>query len=138
MPIRDTVEIQRAHDILWSQHMGETPFVLSDDARPFVHAALDVLCWVLRHEHSDGFTKSLADIEHGLAAGGFAFRDMGAPAQQSPRLRSLIRQESETLHAIHNATDAVEAERLRQELAVVQVAIMNATEPKGDDDAQKR
>jgi hypothetical protein len=73
---RPDAEVQRAHDVLWSQHTGAAPFMLDESARPLVAAALDVLCWVLGHHHADGFTRSLADIERGLLVAGYVLEEI--------------------------------------------------------------
>lgn len=72
-------EIQRAHDILHGLITGETPFVFGEESRPLVHAALDVLCWVLNHDHSNGFRDSLADIEAALAERGYVLQKLPFP-----------------------------------------------------------
>lgn len=75
--LRAAVEIQRAHDILHGQVTGEVPFVLDESARPLIRAALDVLCWVLRHDHANGFPRSLADVERGLLVAGYVLEPLG-------------------------------------------------------------
>lgn len=69
--MRSQDEIQHAHDTLWSQVTGETPFVFHEASRQPMQAALEVLCWVLEHNDADGFRRSLADIEAGLAERGY-------------------------------------------------------------------
>jgi hypothetical protein len=75
--LRDLGAIQRAHDVLWAEVTGDVPFVLDEHSRPLARVALDVLCWVLHHDHSDGFPKTLATIEQGLVARGYQFRRTG-------------------------------------------------------------
>lgn len=72
-------EIQRAHDILHAQITGATPFVFDEVAQPCVLAALDALCWVLNHDHSDGFRRSLQTIEEALAQQGYVIRRADRP-----------------------------------------------------------
>lgn len=51
--------IQRAHDCLWGVVTGEGPIGVPDRARPLAQAALEVLCWVLGHDHITTFTENL-------------------------------------------------------------------------------
>jgi hypothetical protein len=37
---------------------------------------LDVLCWVLHHDHNETFAKNVADIETGMAAAGYVLEDL--------------------------------------------------------------
>jgi hypothetical protein len=80
--MRDVAEVQRAHDIFWSQVTGATPFVFADRDRKLARAVLDVLCWVLRHDHCDGFPRTLADLEAGLAKKGYRLAPLDAGARR--------------------------------------------------------
>lgn len=51
--------IQRAHDCLWGVVTGEGPIGVPDSARPLAQAALEVLCWVLGHDHITTFAQNL-------------------------------------------------------------------------------
>lgn len=73
---RDAKEIQRAHDVLWGQVMGSTPFLFPVHDRPVAKAALDVLCWVLQDDHSTGFPTTLAHIEEELTRLRFELREI--------------------------------------------------------------
>ena len=76
--MRAQQEIQKAHDMLWCQITGDVPFVFEESARLPMHAALDVLCWVLRHDHSDGFPKVLAELTVELAKRGYTIEPIDA------------------------------------------------------------
>lgn len=61
-------EIQAAHDRLQAIVLGEVP-------NPFpgvsLVAVLDVLCWVLGHEHNPRFAENLTTIDNFLRKAGF-------------------------------------------------------------------
>lgn len=56
--------------------MGTVPFAFDESERPLARAALDVLCWVLNHEHADGFTRTLATVEGMLTALGYHLKEI--------------------------------------------------------------
>jgi hypothetical protein len=65
--MRDENEIQRAHDILVAVITKQTPAIRMDEmSRQGMHAAIDVLCWVLRHDHNSHFPDNLAKIEDAI------------------------------------------------------------------------
>jgi hypothetical protein len=67
--MRDYEEIQRAHDILKALVCGEIQGVaVEGDA---IHAALDVLCWALGHDHNPSFATNLARLEQQIAEHGY-------------------------------------------------------------------
>lgn len=73
--IRAPHEIQRAHDILEAVVLGEviaTP--PNDGAEAAMHATIDALCWVLRHDHNPAFATNLAKLERNIAAAGYVLR----------------------------------------------------------------
>jgi len=70
--MRDEAEVQRAHDMLAGIILGEVPLPLPNDK---LCCAIDVLCWVLRHDHNDSFAKNLMIIEMLAAEAGFVLRD---------------------------------------------------------------
>lgn len=65
--LRDVDQIQKAHDCLWAFVMGKHPLSagIPEKVRlelPSVkgaRAALEGMCWVLKHEHSNLFQKNL-------------------------------------------------------------------------------
>ena len=70
--MRDVSEIQRAHDMLVAIILGEVPVpVLDPEVRECIATSVDVLCWVLRHSHSEVFAKNLAAIDEAMGALGF-------------------------------------------------------------------
>lgn len=82
MQLRDVKEVQRAHDILGAIVLGEvpSPFKWQKDEvmlTALMHAQLDAICWVLRHDHRNGFPEALADIETWLKERGFILEDHG-------------------------------------------------------------
>ena len=83
--VRPAGEIQAAHDTLHSQVTGSAPFVLDPDDKVLCHVALDVLCWVLRHDHANGFADTLTTIREGLAVRGFAVVKLPRTAEDRHR-----------------------------------------------------
>jgi hypothetical protein len=72
MAIRKESEIQDAHDRLAGIVLGEAPWPFPPDAsNDTVIAALDVLCWVLNHEHNQSFANNLIEIDAVLRQQGF-------------------------------------------------------------------
>ena len=65
--LRDVDEIQKAHDCLWAFVMGDHPLSSGIPEEPrlelqsvkLARAALEGLCWVLRHEHNTAFQDNL-------------------------------------------------------------------------------
>jgi hypothetical protein len=64
--LRPADEIQRAHDILIGMDPALFERLFCVREQHLVLAAADVLCWVLRHEHNQGFASKLAEIEDRL------------------------------------------------------------------------
>jgi hypothetical protein len=60
--MRDWHEIQRSHDLLQALLAGDIPGLLVEPQGAF-HAAMDVLCWVLGHDHNPAFAENLEQIE---------------------------------------------------------------------------
>ncbi len=76
--LRDSTEIQRAHDILVAVILHETPYDPNDGVRMLIEAQASTLCWVLNHEHNQTFAMNLADIEERIAdLGGGRIVDSG-------------------------------------------------------------
>lgn len=71
--MRSPNEIQRAHDILRAVVLGEIPSPFAKKAE--VHAAIDALCWVLRHDHNQHFADNLKTIEDAAEDAGFVLRE---------------------------------------------------------------
>jgi hypothetical protein len=74
---RDPLEIQRAHDILVAWRLGKVPPIFQGDAETAAHSALDVLCWVLNHDHNKAFGENLETINTTLENLGYRLRDSG-------------------------------------------------------------
>lgn len=81
--MRHEVEVQRAHDILSAVVCREIPVALSHHARQGYHAALDVLCWVLGHDHNPAFAANLAQIDAEAEAAGYRLGIRGSDADPS-------------------------------------------------------
>jgi hypothetical protein len=66
--LRTRDEIVRAHDA-WGLLILEPPFHngVDEKARRILICQMDVLCWVLHHDHNTVFAKNLALIEQALA-----------------------------------------------------------------------
>jgi hypothetical protein len=69
--LRPTDEIIRAHDILLAVSLGEIGQIPNEATFHALEAALDVLCWVLRHEHNPTFAANLATLEAFIAEQGY-------------------------------------------------------------------
>jgi len=74
--IRITVQpakkIQRAHDLLLQLTLDQ---MLGEELAPKVILALDVLCWVLCHDHNPSFQDKLNGLEQALKDAGFELVD---------------------------------------------------------------
>ena len=72
--LRSREEIDRAHDLLVQLRLDQPVLdrVIHTADQHRLNAAIDVLCWILRHEHSRTFANILTDIELRLAALGYA------------------------------------------------------------------
>ncbi|MEA3211300.1 MAG: hypothetical protein QOE70_4357 [Chthoniobacter sp.] len=76
--LRPFMDVQRAHDLFHAIRMGTVPSdFLSAESRLALFAALDVLCWVLKHAHSTAFTTNLEAIERLLEERGYQMRKEG-------------------------------------------------------------
>jgi hypothetical protein len=75
-PMRTYDELQRAHDLLVGIMLGDVPSESRRD--PSIHAAAEVLCWALHHDHNTAFTTKLHVIEQELRARGFVL-ERGSP-----------------------------------------------------------
>lgn len=65
--MRDADEIQKAHDmVLLLLHESERQGQSGEAGHRLLKAAADVLCWVLRHDHSAKFAGILVDVETAL------------------------------------------------------------------------
>ncbi len=71
--LRDRTEIQRAHDILSAIVTEEVPHPSPANPLPFI-CALDVLCWVLKHDHNQTFASNLEFIDKAMKESGFVLR----------------------------------------------------------------
>ena len=68
--MRNRADIQKAHDILVAVKLKEVPVYLDDADADKLTAALDVLCWVLGHDHNHSFRDNLKAIEEEAAQNG--------------------------------------------------------------------
>jgi hypothetical protein len=77
---RDVNEIQRAHDVLVSLVLDEKLLkaTVAEDSRHLVVPTLNVLCWILNHEHNNRFADDLAVLERQLDALGVVVLDLGS------------------------------------------------------------
>ena len=88
LAILDPREIQRAHDLLSA--LSNAPelcemIMPSERDRALMSCALNVLCWVLAHDHANVFTENLLMVEKFLARLGLAFNgDEIAGAKDAP------------------------------------------------------
>jgi hypothetical protein len=70
-PLRCADEVQLAHDAFVGMLLGDVPMAVPKEGIPYVHAAADVLRWVLKHEHNQTFARNLAGILRVLEERGF-------------------------------------------------------------------
>lgn len=77
--LRSLDEIQAAHDRLVAILLGEVPNPFEDpgEAQVILLAIVDVLCWVLSHEHNQGFAENLEKIDGLLRARGYQLQRRG-------------------------------------------------------------
>lgn len=70
--MRSQDEIQKAHDTIVAALFHEFPIDWTPEVKMCFHAAADVLCWVLEHEHNKMFAENFAALEERIkASGGF-------------------------------------------------------------------
>jgi hypothetical protein len=69
--MRNEEEIIAAHDRLAATLLGDVPCPYTDSSIAIVTAALDALCWVLRHDHNQTFQHNLDQLEQAHRAMGF-------------------------------------------------------------------
>ena len=65
-------EIKKAHDMIAAFYLGHIPTVMDARDRHALMSCLDVLCWVLGHDHNTAFANNLERLQaiteaHGLA-----------------------------------------------------------------------
>lgn len=75
--LRPAAEIQRAHDLFIAIVTGEIPCPFAGQPKDLMIAALDVLCWVLQHDHNPHMENNLRTLEQGLREMGIAAVDLG-------------------------------------------------------------
>lgn len=64
-------EIQRAHDLLHALVTGAVEMRLVGRNLFLANGNLDVLCWVLGHEHNTTFAENLVQLREMIGAAGF-------------------------------------------------------------------
>lgn len=87
-PIRTQDEIQKAHDFLSMIALGEVPNPFNKND-PFagermigLTAALDVLCWILHHDHNPHFGANLKFIEEAFKNAGIVIGRYSTPQRR--------------------------------------------------------
>jgi hypothetical protein len=78
--MKDLNEIQKAHDLLTQALLGEIPWPWGDQDPETVAAirgAVDVLCWILDHDHNPNFAGNLAGALDFLQSLGLEIQDLG-------------------------------------------------------------
>ena len=68
--LRDADDVQRAHDLLAAIITREINLPLEGETETALHTALDVLCWLLRHDHNTAFAGNLEALRAALAKAG--------------------------------------------------------------------
>ena len=69
--LRPLPRIERAHDLLAGILNGDVPLELAPEDERQAHTALDVLCWVLEHQHNPTFANNLHQLEEKARKRGF-------------------------------------------------------------------
>lgn len=75
--LRAACQIQIAHDVLTQVMLGQIPLELGEAERKHLHACLDVLCWVLCHDHNAAFATNLQSVMRDIEAMGYRLREVG-------------------------------------------------------------
>jgi len=76
--MRSLDEVQRAHDMLIGIVLDQALLAKAVNPKdlPFIVAALDVLCWLLHHDHNVSFAKNIAVIEARLREQGIILAEL--------------------------------------------------------------
>ena len=77
--LRDSEEIQFAHDLLHHIVNNEKRFSLLYEQRIAITSSLDVLCWVLNHEHNPDFADNLRKLKQQLESHGYKIFTSSTP-----------------------------------------------------------
>lgn len=77
--MKTLMEVQRMHDLLLPVITGEVDADLSKENRPLFHASLDVLCWILEHDHNTSFPANMARLEAHLESKGHVLNQPDIP-----------------------------------------------------------
>jgi hypothetical protein len=75
--LRTPEEIQAAHDRIVAILTGQVPNPFGFQHLPTLQASVDVLCWILKHEHNLSFGKNLAAMDEWLRGQGIEIVDCG-------------------------------------------------------------
>lgn len=82
--MRTPEEIQHAHDILIAVILDEAPYPRTEEQEKEIVAALDVLCWILGHNHNENFQSNLESTINYIEAQGYRLIDKGTPSLERP------------------------------------------------------
>ena len=77
--MRSQREVQLAHDMLVSLLLGpkeRLERIVDTDKAHLMIAAVDVLCWILHHDHNVTFATNLADVEYLLREEGIEMQEV--------------------------------------------------------------
>jgi len=78
--VRSVEEIQHAHDLLAAIMLDEIRVEFTQPGvREAVNAALDALCWVLKHNHNKAFEQNLDILKIAVRDAGYEAMDLGRP-----------------------------------------------------------
>ena len=100
--MRRQEEIQKAHDMLRAVVIGEVPNP-QPDAEPIMRANLDVLCWVLEHDHNKTFTNNVQLLDEALVGMGFQMCRSPVPFVGDPPAEEVLHEAS--YQELHDALD---------------------------------
>lgn len=81
-PLRDWGQVQQAHDALLPLVTGEVKVDMSARQELIMRASVDVLCWVLQHDHNQAFGDNLAELRQQLAEAGYLLKGPHASSEE--------------------------------------------------------
>jgi hypothetical protein len=69
--VRSAMDVQKAHDFLHACCFEKSlPLAISKKDRKLMKASMNVLCWLLGHEHNQDFNVTLAAMEEAFKKAG--------------------------------------------------------------------
>lgn len=75
--LRAADDVRKAHDMIGSLLDGQLPSEMNDRQREALSSAMNVLCWVLCHDHNKAFATVLYGIDQYARRMGYGLFDRG-------------------------------------------------------------